>query len=154
RLAAGGRVGLLQPLDQVGGALLGQFEDLHERARAGTVVRDLRVLLPRAVGVGVEVVAGLYGLVDTGQVHAGDGFVRVSGGRGALVGLRDVGVRRGRALASGKCAGEGDGQGRQGEGTGRTHAQSSNRGNASSCARTRSPHVQEVIAAARGAFPQ
>src|SRR5690606_22079338 len=109
----------------VGAGLLGQLlldgvgalvEHL-ERAPAGAVARDRVGSQPLAVGVAGEVVAGLLGLVQVGQVEAVDrrqlGLVQGQGGRG--VGLGGGGV----VLGAGSQRG-GDGQ-RQQQGLGLAH---------------------------------
>ena len=102
---AGLRIGLLQPLHQVGQALLRLLEDVEAGAQAGAVGRDLGGPLPGAVRVFVEVVAGLDRLVDAGEVDAG-------GGRGGRRFDRGVGLRCavGGGLAGGQRSEDGQRQ--------------------------------------------
>src|SRR5690606_8171340 len=135
RVAAGGGVGLLQPLHQVGQALLGLFEHGVEHAGAGAVGRDLGGLLPAAVGVGVEVVARGDGLVDGGKI---DARRRFGGGRGGCRSLGSGARVGGGPVAGGqRGAGEGaqQGQGERGAADGGVHAKSGPGGNTGiSCA--------------------
>ena len=137
-VTAGGGIGLVQALHQVGEALLGLLEHVETGAQAGAVGRDLGGLLPRAVGVGVEVVARLHRLVDAGQVDAG-------GGRGGRRFDGGVGLpcAVGGGLAGGKRSEDGQRQGGVAKGRGR-HAGNLAWMTRASCADPDSEHVQEV----------
>ena len=85
--------------NQFGIALFRSLHQHGERAVVGTVFGNLEGLAPRAIRVGVEVVAWLHALVDAGHIDAGtDGGRRGGGGcRGCTGGFGGRGLARGQA---------------------------------------------------------
>jgi len=105
---AGGGMGSGQALHQLGVALLGLLEHVEADPGAGAIFGDHGLGAPGAVGIGVEVVARLDGVVDAGEVDP-------SGGRLGRCGCRRGGVLGWRLLPGLACpAGDDEGQEQRG----------------------------------------